>query len=106
MDHRAQRAVENENTFRELNEGLDRVVGSLPGPAAYYCECANADCDRPLVLDRGEYREVRADPRHFLVARGHEETEFESVVADHGRYLIVRKDGEAGAVAEELAART
>jgi hypothetical protein len=99
MDARARTVAANEATFRDLNEGLDRVVGSLPGPAAYYCECADPECDQPLVLDRASYREVRADPRQFLVAPGHEQPEFEDVVADHGRYRVVRKTGEAGEVA-------
>ena len=100
MDRRARVVAANESKFRELNEGLDRIVGSLPGPAAYYCECADDACDRPLVLNRGEYQEVRSDPRQFIVAPGHEELEFEVVVADRGRYLVVRKTGEAGEVAE------
>jgi hypothetical protein len=100
MSRRARVVAVNESKFRELNEGLDRVVGSLPGPAAYYCECADDSCDRPLVLHRGEYQQVRTDPRQFIVAPGHEDLAFEVVVADRGRYLVVRKTGEAGEVAE------
>ena len=92
----------NESRFRDLNEGLDRVVGGLPGAAAYYCECADPHCDRPLVLGRGEYRDVRRDPQQFIVSPGHEQLEFEEVVADRERYLVVRKTGEAGQFAREM----
>lgn len=102
MDARARRVAENEDTFRKLNEGLDRIVGLLPGPVAYYCECPDRGCDRPLVLDHGAYREVRADPRQFIVAPGHEQADYEEVVADRGRYLVVRKTGDAGEIAEAI----
>lgn len=79
---------------RELNEQIDRVVGSLGGPAAYYCECVDPACERTLLLEREAYRAIRADPEQFVVAVGHERARLEEVVVRQDGYLVVRKTTE------------
>jgi hypothetical protein len=51
-----------------------------------------------LTLD--EYERVRAHSRRFVMIRGHEIPELESVVETIGDYLIVEKQDEAGERAE------
>jgi len=44
---------------------------------------------------------VRAYPDRFLLVAGHQRSEAERMVEDHGAYLVVEKTGEAGEIAEE-----
>lgn len=102
---RERRRAQNELLFRELNERLREVAertGILAGAgdAAFLCECADPDCTQRLRLTREEYEEARGDRRTFLLAPGHEAVEIERVVADRGGYLLVRKTGEAGQMAD------
>ena len=100
---RERRLAENELLFRTLNERLKEVAertGTLVAEgAAFVCECAETGCRARLRLTLEEYEEARSDPRMFLVVPGHELAEVETVVADHGAYLLVRKTGAAGEVA-------
>jgi hypothetical protein len=41
------------------------------------------------------YAELRDDPSLFLVLPGHEDPDGESVVSDHGRYLVIRAQAAA-----------
>ena len=90
--------------FRALNERVREVaertnVLEAEG-AAFVCECALTGCEARLQLTAEEYEEARSDPRVFIVVPGHELAELESVVADRGAYVLVRKAGEAGELAE------
>lgn len=103
----AERVARNDAAFREANEsimGLAREA-EMEGPLPVICECADLECTELLQVTRAEYREVRQDPRRFLTARGHEGAagDWARVVAEHERYVVVEKVGEAGDVAEELA---
>ena len=49
-----------------------------------------------------EYEELRRDPTHFGVAKGHELPDVETVVAATGSYVVVAKRDTAGKVAIEL----
>ncbi len=92
------RLAANEDTFREVNEGIAR--GRWPGdPNAaigFRCECARLGCNRLVELPLTAYEEVRAHPRRFLVEPGHELPEVETVVLRRGGYVVVEKRGEAG----------
>jgi len=96
---RAQRAAENENLFRRINERVEHLTPAGRS-LSIVCECADATCVRRISgVPAAEYEEVRRHPDRFFVSRGHEQTDVETVVAEHGAYLIVAKRGEAGAVA-------
>ncbi len=101
------RLAANEDVFRQVNEGIDR--GQWPGdpdsPIAFRCECARLGCNILLGLPTSEYRRIRANPRRFFLAPGHELPEIERVVERHGGHLVVEKTGEAGDRAEILDAR-
>jgi hypothetical protein len=97
------RLAANEDVFREVNEGI--VRGQWPGegdaPIGFRCECARLGCNMLLTLTLAEYERVRANPRRFVVIRGHEVPEVEEIVQDCGPHVIVEKVREAGEEAEQ-----
>ncbi len=104
MDERDRRIAENETRFREVNERLESVqtsVGTGNGGIAILCECGDSDCIEQITLALADYEAVRADPVAFLVKPGHEAPEAEQLVERHGDYNVVRKQGEAGELANE-----
>ena len=103
MDEPLQRRVAaNESVFREVNDAIER--GLWPGEdeslVAFRCECASLDCNQLVELTPKAYERVREHPRRFLVLRGHELAEVETVVEAHEDYVVVQKRDEAGKLAE------
>jgi hypothetical protein len=96
------RSAANEPLFRTINEAIrrGRWPGEPPGPAGFRCECARLGCTRIINVPIAEYERVREDPRRFVVATGHEQAEFETVVARGGGYVVVEKRGDAAELAE------
>ena len=103
-----EQVARNEAIFREVNEAIE--AGRWPGeeatPIAFRCECSRLGCNTMIDVVGQAYERVRADPRRFLVAPGHELAEEESVVERHDSYLVVEKRAEAGEVAEETDPRS
>jgi hypothetical protein len=93
----------NEALFRSINERIE--AGTWPAAqselAAFRCECAALGCNLMLEMTLAEYEAVRLNPRHFLVAPGHEVPEVEYVVRRNETYLVVEKFGDAGEVADD-----
>lgn len=103
MNERVQlRVAANESAFREVNEAIER--GLWPGEedtlVAFRCECASLDCAQLLELTLNEYERVRAESRRFLLVRGHELPDVETVVETYERYVVVEKHAVAGEQAE------
>lgn len=102
MQARKQQVAENEVRFRALNERL-RESGSTwdgrEGVLSVVCECGDEDCTRPIELTPGEYESVRADETQFVVVPGHARHEVEDVVSKQEAWAVVRKRGEAAAIA-------
>lgn len=102
--------AQNEALFREVNERVHDVADSQRDDDSwryeYVCECANTDCTFRIELTSGEYESVRADPTQFVVRPDHYMPEVETVVAEHERYAIVRKTGDAGEYVEKLDPRS
>jgi hypothetical protein len=100
----AQRRTKNELLFREINEGIgevaehSRVVQS--SPVVFVCECTQIDCTTALELTLEEYRGVRRETSHFLVAPGHANPERERVIEENPRYAVVEKVRAARSIAE------
>jgi hypothetical protein len=96
------RLGQNEALFRSINERIE--AGAWPAArsdiAAFRCECAALGCNVLLEMTLAEYESVRANPRHFIVAPGHEVPEVELVVRLTTTYLVVEKVGAAGEMAE------
>ncbi len=85
----------NQELFREVNERIAEITHTLADHAEHgtlevLCECSRPDCVSRLPLTFEQYDDVRASPETFVVISGHEEPEVEEVVADHGRYAVVR----------------
>ena len=98
MDARAERLARNEALFRDLNEQVEFVAGSLEGTRdifEFFCECADVDCTLRLAIPLAVYEDVRSDPTLFVVALTHDRPEIEEVVRREDGYQIVRKQGEA-----------
>ena len=71
MDQNLQeRLAANEDTFRQVNEGIAR--GQWPGeehqPVSFRCECARLGCNLLIELPPVEYEQVREHSRRFIVA--------------------------------------
>jgi hypothetical protein len=104
VDERERRIAENETRVREVNERLESAqtsVGTGNGGIAVLCECGDLDCTEQITLAPADYEAVRADSVAFLVKPGHEAPEAEHLVERHGHYNVVRKQGEAGELANE-----
>lgn len=109
-EEQARRVGLNESIFREVNEqieSLNRDLGGESRAMTAICECANGDCTERLEIPVSEYEKVRADPRRFIVASGHEVPEFESIVERGDGYDVVEKrEGAAAALARETDPRS
>ena len=102
VDTRVRQVAENEVRFRALNERLRARAGAWDGSEGelnLVCECGDEDCLTAIALSAREYEAVRAVETQFVVTDGHERVEVEDVVRDGGMWLIVRKRGEAAAIA-------
>jgi hypothetical protein len=102
-----QRLAANEDTFREVNEGIAR--GQWPGeskPVSFRCECARLGCNLLIEVALPEYERIRGHARRFMVVPGHEIPDFEDVVERRSGYVVVEKGGVAGEVAEKLDPRS
>jgi hypothetical protein len=101
---REERLAQNEALFRQVNERLkdvSEVLGVADSGPEFVCECADEGCTERIKLSLGEYEQLRANPRRFVVRPGHEREEMERVVADRGAYRIVEKVGVPGEIAED-----
>jgi hypothetical protein len=96
--------------FREVNERINEIAKKLdlggPTRATFVCECSHTGCAEQIELTLKEYAWVRADARRFVCVPGHQEPEFETVVAETERYVVVEKEDAAGEVAEALDPRS
>jgi hypothetical protein len=104
MDERERRLVKNETHFRDLNERVEAIAlaqGVDDHVYEFLCECSNRDCTLRMRLTLAEYEQARRDPDVFVVGHGHELPEIETVVVRREAYALVRKLGEAGAVAKQ-----
>jgi hypothetical protein len=96
MSPREQRAIRNEELFREVNlriaelqEGLHDLT--MEGLLPLVCECVHTGCAIPIEVDPATFEQTRQNPLRFFVAPGHEDLGVESVVERRDTYLIVEK---------------
>jgi len=109
MDAREERLARNETLFRSVNENIESAATSRwtdDHIFEFFCECSNLDCNLLLPMTVSEYEHVRADPKQFVVAPGHELPEIENVVARTDAYQVVVKQGEAADFVTERDPRT
>lgn len=104
MSEQEKRLALNEAMFREINERLEsQLPTDRHNRLSILCECADPDCTARIEITPDEYQAARAEPRQFILLPGHELVEIEEVVSRNERCEIVRKHGEAGAIAEQIA---
>jgi hypothetical protein len=96
------RVAHNESVAREINEAIEHGTGpaDVRSPVAFCCECGRFGCNKLIEVTMGEYERVRGHPRHFVLAAGHEQPEFETIVYAGEDYVVVEKQDEAGRQAE------
>jgi hypothetical protein len=79
---------------RSANERLQDVAGRTAQQGEvipFLCECADADCLGRVEISIDDYFVAHLDRRHFVIMPGHQRSDGETMVADHGHYEVVRK---------------
>lgn len=90
-EDQVERRVRNQALFREVNNRILDVNDSFEdeGHVESFCECSDLACDVRVELSATEYRQLRADPTHFVTTPGHLEPTVDRVVFEGERYWIV-----------------
>ncbi len=105
-DERLRRIGENEALYRLVNEqikSLSSGVAASSGEFGVVCECATLDCKTQIMIRPEVYEQTRARSDHFIVLRGHQLDEIETVVEDHGSFFVIEKTpAEAKRIAAEM----
>jgi hypothetical protein len=98
---REERMVNNEALFRSANERMAAWEEQHAEEATepYFCECADTECREKVELHRNEYESVRAHSDRFLTVSGHEIPDVETVIEEHGGWIVVQKDPEVTDIA-------
>jgi hypothetical protein len=96
MSPREERAIRNEELFREVNAHIAELEDrsrdlNFGEPLPLVCECSRTGCTAPIAVDPSTFDRVRDHPLQFLVAHGHEEVELETVIETKPDYLVVEK---------------
>jgi hypothetical protein len=96
MSPREERAIRNEEIFREVNGHIAKLEERMRDvhfdePLHLVCECSITGCAAPLEVDLATFEQVRSEPLRFFVTPGHEDLEVESVVEERPGYLVVEK---------------
>lgn len=93
-EERARRVGLNEAIFRQVNEqirSLNREFGTQEGTMTVICECGDADCTERLEVGLTDYERFRDDARLYVIARGHQIPDVETVVEEAAGYEVVQK---------------
>jgi len=104
-DDRIRRVGENEALYRLVNE---RIKGLSPGSTAsggfgVICECATLACKTQIMIRPEVYERTRACSDHFIVLRGHQLDDIETVIEDHETFFVIEKTpAEAKRIAAEM----
>jgi hypothetical protein len=111
LQDREARAAKNESRFREINERIERANEGFDFAFTvdtWICECTNEACAVRLQLSVEEYEDIRSDGTCFLVApsKRHVCRDIESVTTRCDRYWVVKRNGQAGKLAERADPRT
>jgi hypothetical protein len=109
-DERLRRVGENEALYRLVNERIKAVsadVAMAGGEFGVVCECAALDCKTQIMIRPQVYEQARSNPDQFIVLRGHQLDDIETVVDDHGSFFVIEKTPEeARRIAEEMDPRS
>jgi hypothetical protein len=100
------RRARNEVVFRTVNEEIKALIDAddidLP-LAPFLCECGDRECRDLIRVPLAKYSDVRASPRRFILATGHERRDGKetTTVETHDGFVVIEKSGIAGEIAEE-----
>lgn len=108
IDDRERRVIRNEVLFREVNERIEQISADESGSkfGEFVCECGEDSCLELIQLTLPEYEEVRSVSDHFAMKPGHEHPDFERVIDDGDRYIVVEKLGQADDIAHRTDPRS
>jgi hypothetical protein len=104
-----ERDARSQTLFRELNEQIALLLGSLEadGQGLFLCECRNPVCTQSIALSRGEYDQIRDQSNRFAIALNHENPEAETIIEENDRFAVVESyAGEASRIARETDPRS
>ena len=104
MTDHEERLAMNEVAFRDVNERVAAQVEDVAGTHATFnvlCECSATNCAVRISITPAEYESIHADATQFIVVAGHANPGIEDIVGETGGYHIVRKRGDAAAVARQ-----
>ena len=105
----AKALAKNEELFRNVNERIEEVSAAVPWQEpllGFLCECDRVGCEETFPATRAEYEQVRAEPTHFIVLPGHEDPRVERVISSTDRFVVVEKQGQTAADAQQTDPRT
>jgi hypothetical protein len=89
---REERLIENEKLFREVNERVADLQGSLPSPdPEWVCECGDETCFEKVVVPTTDYEQIRVHGDWFVITPGHERADIERIVRQNGEFVVVEK---------------
>lgn len=96
MSEEELRVARTEALFRSVNERIAETAARFSADSTrFVCECSDQECTDRVEATLDEYEEVRAEPTHFLLCPGHEDTRMERVVERRGRrHAVVQKINE------------
>lgn len=93
-----QKRIQNEATFRELNQRIKQNVSRMMAKedkdnfdVKFICECSNMQCVDNVEITVHEYEEIHNSPAQFIIKKGHEQKDIESIHLKGKRYLVVDK---------------
>jgi hypothetical protein len=101
-----ERTARNEDAFRKANERIERAAAAMDADTGFpfLCECPDPGCVQMVRLTLGQYARIRAHPRRFVVATGHEGQDDTVKVVERGNgYDVIMKTGDEGAEVEARA---
>jgi hypothetical protein len=103
----ARRQAENEVFFRGRNEEIQKsfddikemaeedgqalIINEIDIPLHFYCECADENCDKRVVIKPSHYNDIHKKRDNFIIIPGHQVVGLEEVVARQKRYYVVKK---------------
>lgn len=102
----AERIGRNDAIFRQANERINEYAEARQPEEStpFICECADPACQDVVYIPLAEYSTIREGPRLFWNVPGHQASSqgWAQVIETHDAYVVVKKIGPAGEVAEQL----
>jgi hypothetical protein len=95
-DLTVERIQHNNSVFRQANDRIHESTKTYAHELEqipFLCECPVEDCVVIVRLTEDQYAAIRANPRHYVTAVGHEVSEAPvgTVVSRNDGYVVVEK---------------